>query len=466
MVKRHHKLMLFGLRLGDMGVAVLAWVLAYYMHVLAGRMGWLRSPQHCLYDLLFQTILSLVLMLLIFSRLGLYESKRTKSFVTEAIRIAEGVLLVWVITYAITSFASATKLSRATTGMFLSNWLVLAVLNRFAARASLYWLRKGGWNLRHAAIVGTGRLGQKLYYTLKDNRWTGIRVCYFVETEHRSEKLFGLDVLGPISKVDALVAEKPVDIVFVALPPRRSDDMEQALNRLVMTNADVRVVPDLLSFHFLRHDVTQLDELPIISLTHSPQHGWNSVMKRVFDVIGSALALVVLAIPMGILGLLVGLSSRGGVFYRQQRASLSGKPFTIVKFRTMIQNAETDTGPVWAASDDARVTRIGRFLRRTSLDELPQLFNVLIGQMSLVGPRPERPELIEQFREIIPHYMLRNQVKAGLTGWAQVHGLRGRTSLRKRIQYDLYYVSNWSFALDMWILILTLFRGFIHPHAY
>ena len=201
-------------------------------------------------------------------------------------------------------------------------------------------------------------------------------------------------------------------------------------------------------------------------MTHSPQHGWNSVSKRILDIFGSIAAMVVFAIPMIIFAAAVKLTSRGPVFYCQKRASLGDRVFTIVKFRTMIDNAEAGTGAVWASSDDVRVTWIGRFLRRTSLDELPQLFNVLLGQMSLVGPRPERPELIQRFRENVPRYMLRNQVKAGMTGWAQVNGLRGGTSLRKRVQYDLYYISNWSLGLDLWILFVSLFRGFINPHAY
>ena len=458
MVKRHSKLMLSLLGLADTVVAAGAWGLASSMHAAGGRLGWFGSPTHSFSDLTLPIALSIVLAMLIFSRLRLYEPKRTKSLIVEAVVVIQAVLLVWMITYAITSLADTSKLSRTTMGLVLADWLVLAVLNRLMARIVLRWFRKRGWNLRNAAIVGTGRLAQRLYHALSNNKWIGMQVCYFIDTRNRRERLLDLDVLHPANEVDALVAERPVDIVFVALPDRQHNEIEQVLSRLAMTNADVRVVPDLLSFHFLKRDVTQLDELSIVTLTHSPQHGWNSVTKRSLDVIGSIAALLIFSVPLVALALLVKFSSQGPVFYLQRRTSLGGNPFTIIKFRTMIRNAEAATGPVWAAPDDARVTRIGRFLRRTSLDELPQLFNVLLGQMSLVGPRPERPELIERFREMIPHYMLRNQVKAGLTGWAQVHGLRGQTSLRKRVQYDLYYISNWSFGLDLWALVLSLFR--------
>jgi putative colanic acid biosynthesis UDP-glucose lipid carrier transferase len=189
-------------------------------------------------------------------------------------------------------------------------------------------------------------------------------------------------------------------------------------------------------------------------------------LKRAFDLLVSAVSLPLLVLPMLLIALGVKWSSPGPVFYRQERASLGGKPFQILKFRTMVVDAEKSVGPVWAFDNDSRATRFGRFLRRTSLDELPQLLNVLWGDMSLVGPRPERPELIERFRHQVPRYMLRHHVKAGLTGWAQVHGLRGRTSLRKRIQYDLYYIRHWTFGLDLWILALTPFRGLVNPNAY
>jgi lipopolysaccharide/colanic/teichoic acid biosynthesis glycosyltransferase len=169
---------------------------------------------------------------------------------------------------------------------------------------------------------------------------------------------------------------------------------------------------------------------------------------------------------MMLIALIIKVSSRGPIFYRQVRSSLGGQPFKIIKFRTMKENSEATTGAIWATPNDSRVTRVGRFLRRTSLDELPQLFNVLVGHMSLVGPRPERPELIERFRHQVPRYMLRHQVKAGLAGWAQVHGLRGQTSLRKRVQYDLYYVTNWSFGLDLRVLLMVPFKGFVNRNAH
>jgi len=229
---------------------------------------------------------------------------------------------------------------------------------------------------------------------------------------------------------------------------------------------DVKVVPDLLQVIALRARLEDLDGVPIINVNDIPLQGINSFVKRIIDVGISAAALAVLAIPFALLSLAVKLTSRGPVFYRQERMGLDGKSFTIVKFRSMFDNAEDETGPVWAKPADPRVTPFGKFLRRSNLDELPQLWNVLRGDMSIVGPRPERPHFVAQFKHKIPQYMLRHKVKAGLTGWAQVNGWRGNTPLEKRIEYDLYYIENWSVRLDLKIMWLTLVKGFFHKHAY
>jgi Undecaprenyl-phosphate glucose phosphotransferase len=220
----------------------------------------------------------------------------------------------------------------------------------------------------------------------------------------------------------------------------------------------VKVVPDLLQFIALRARLEDLDGLPIININDVPLQGFNTWVKRAIDVAVSAVALLLLSLPLAIIAALVRLTSEGPIFYRQERMGLDGKAFNVYKFRSMPEGAENDTGPVWARDDDPRATRIGRWLRRFDLDELPQFWNVLRGDMSIVGPRPERPYFVEQFKHRIPQYMLRHKVKAGITGWAQVNGWRGNTSLEKRIEYDLYYIENWSVTLDLKIMWLTLFR--------
>ena len=229
---------------------------------------------------------------------------------------------------------------------------------------------------------------------------------------------------------------------------------------------EVKVVPDLLQVIALRARVEELDGVPIININDVPLQGAKGLVKRIIDIGIAGVALAMLSLPLAIIGFLIKTTSPGPIFYRQERMGLDGRPFGVFKFRSMWQDAERDTGPVWTRKNDPRRTPVGRVLRRFSLDELPQLWNVLRGDMSLVGPRPERPFFVEQFKQHVPQYMLRHKVKSGMTGWAQVNGWRGDTSIEKRIEYDLYYIENRSVILDFKILWLTVFRGFFHRHAY
>lgn len=459
-------MVVFLLACGDLVVAAAAWGAGYALRALWGKLGLTPYDLPPFGDFVPMMVLSLILTVLILVRMGLYAPKRTKSPSREIMDLCRGVILAWAIAYFADMLVLHQTQSRLMMISVLGSWLLLAILYRTASRTMLRQFRKRGWNLRHAAIVGSGRLAQTLYHALKRNSWTGIMPQYFVDDQNLHTELCGLRVYKPIEGIADIIAIKPVDLVFVALPANQHERVAMVLDQLVETNVAIHIVPDLLSFSFLSQDVSQLENLPVISMTHSPQHGWNSVLKRTFDLLFSLVALIVLAVPMMVIALLVKLTSRGPVLYRQIRASLGGEPFHIIKFRTMVQDAEQSTGAVWAKKADPRVTKFGGFLRRMNLDELPQLLNILAGQMSLVGPRPERPELVERFRKQVPRYMLRSQVKSGLTGWAQVHGWRGQTSLRKRIQYDLYYITNWTFGLDLWIIVLTLVRSFRDPNAY
>jgi exopolysaccharide biosynthesis polyprenyl glycosylphosphotransferase len=238
------------------------------------------------------------------------------------------------------------------------------------------------------------------------------------------------------------------------------------LQEVGRTVADVRVVPDLLQYITFRAGVEDLDGLPVVHLTQVPLTGWMSLVKRGLDLAISGTALVALSPVYAAIAAAIRLTDGKPVLFRQRRMGLDGRPFDILKFRSMVVGAEELSGPTWASEDDVRRTRLGAFLRRWSLDELPQLVNVLRGEMSLVGPRPERPEFVREFKEKFPQYMLRHRVRAGITGWAQVHGWRGNTSLSKRIEYDLYYIENWSLALDIKILWMTLRHGLRHRNAY
>jgi len=425
-------------------------------------------------------LLPLMMVALFYS--GLYQPRRDQRFAKEARVILRSVILGTILIIA----GSYLFRKQLTGGRDLSNLqfaifgalCVVSLLSwRFSFRSVLKSLRRRGWNLRHVAIVGTGRLGQVVCRTLERNSWTGIRPAFFIshlDSPQRGE-CCGLPIAGGFKDVERILDEREVAGVFVAIPQRMASEMPALLRTLERHPIDVRIVPDVQPRYTpFSMATTELEGMPVLSLRQGPMNGWGGVLKRGVDVVG-ALALTILFSPLMLLiALLVRLSGPGPVIFRQPRASLGGRTFNIYKFRTMKhvdaeQQSIEDAGKgvdAWTDVNDPRVTRIGRLLRRTSLDELPQFFNVLLGEMSLVGPRPERPELIARFREDWRGYMLRQHVKAGITGWAQVNGLRGKTSLRKRVQYDLFYIRNWSLLFDLRILWMTIFRGFVGPNAH
>jgi Undecaprenyl-phosphate glucose phosphotransferase len=272
--------------------------------------------------------------------------------------------------------------------------------------------------------------------------------------------------IGELAEVRQRLAAGDIDVVFLAPSANESEKLHIIYESLGNTLADVFVIPDFEAPEYLAPRVMQLDTIPAIVLNSSALDSYGRVLKRAFDIIFSLSVLVALSPVYLICALAVRLSSAGPILYRQERMGLDGKTFNCLKFRGMRVDAESQSGPVWASKDDNRVTPIGAFLRKTSLDEIPQFWNVLMGEMSVVGPRPERPYFVDQFRHNLPGYMLRHKVKAGITGWAQINGWRGNTSLEKRIECDLWYIQNWSLWLDLKICALTPLKGFIHPNAY
>lgn len=341
--------------------------------------------------------------------------------------------------------------------------------HRACFRLILRAIRRRGWNLRHVAVIGEGRLARIVCRTLDRNSWTGTNVAFFV-SHHDTPKLtnlLGRPVVGGLADLEQVLAEQEPDAVYVAMPNAKAAEIPGMLKLLDKFAVDVRIVPDVHPRYLPQSmAVAELDGMPILSYRENPYNGVGGITKRALDLAGAMGCLLVFGPVMLLAALLVRWDTPGPVIFRQTRVGLGGETFRIFKFRTMYY-AEDEAAPAsWTRRDDPRITRVGRWLRRTSLDELPQLFNVLLGQMSLVGPRPERPELVESFRENWRGYILRQHVKAGITGWAQVNGLRGDTDLRKRLQLDLFYIRNWSLGFDVKILWLTLFRGFVHRNAH
>jgi Undecaprenyl-phosphate glucose phosphotransferase len=354
----------------------------------------------------------------------------------------------------------AYEVSQGVWAAFLLLNVMAGFLSRMAVREALERRWVAGIGLRRILIAGAGDLGRMVADKMLEHRELGYQILGFVDDRAGGDHLGyrGLPLLGRLDEAAEIVRREKVDHLYVALPLEEHMKLLDLVESTSREGVDVRVVPDLLQFIALRARLEDLDGVPVINLNDVPLQGINAVIKRALDICISLVALITMALPGLVIAWLIKRSSPGPVFYRQERMGLDGKQFYVYKFRTMPVDAEAD-GPVWADQDDPRATPIGRWLRKRDLDEWPQFWNVLKGDMSIVGPRPERPFFVEQFKHRIPQYMLRHKVKAGITGWAQVNGWRGNTSLEKRIEYDLYYIENWSVSLDLKIMWLTLVRG-------
>jgi exopolysaccharide biosynthesis polyprenyl glycosylphosphotransferase len=408
---------------------------------------------------------------------GLYSLKRLRSRTDELFSIVWAVAMgtaamLFVALYARVYFlygpqSGQWEYSQLVLGMFVVFDIFLLALVRTLIRREREARWRRGLGLRNILIAGAGELGRTVADKFIDHQELGFRVVGFLDDRLRGEFSGhrGIPIVGGLGDIAEVVDRVTVDSLYIALPLEAHQRIRELAAFAHREALDAKVAWDYLTDASIRAGVEDLDGMPIVSLSEPPIRGWHWLAKRIMDVGVSALLLLLFAIPFSIIALIIKLTSKGPVFYRQLRMGLDGKPFSIVKFRSMYEDAERETGPIWATSDDPRRTPIGRVLRRFSIDELPQLLNVLKGDMSLVGPRPERPSFVKEFKERIPRYMLRHKVKCGMTGWAQVNGWRGNTSLEKRIEHDLYYIQNWSLGLDVKILWRT-WRAVLHKHAY
>ena len=467
MLKKHAKFFENILFLTDLAVIGLSWFLAYYLRFYSGLLPIDKGiPPFKIY---FYLIIPILLIWgFAFKAFGLYRPKRISSYLNEIFDTVKACTFSVLILVSVTFFFRQYEFSRL---VFLGFWAMAIFalsLERIFFREILRFLRRKGYNLRYTLVVGIGKLAQDIVKRIELHPEIGLKVVGFL-SQHKTNPppppftkggINGISVIGTYKDIRKIIEEKDVDQVIIALSMEERALILELLKDIGDEMVDIKVIPDLCEFMTLRGGIDELDGLPIISLQDTPLYGWNIVIKRTFDIIFSVAAIIITAPIIALISILIKIISHGPVFYKQERMGLDGKKFITYKFRTMMVNAEENTGPVWAKENDERKTTIGTFLRRTNLDELPQFFNVLKGDMSIVGPRPERPVFVEQFKKSIPQYMLRHKMKAGITGWAQVNGWRGNTSIEKRIEYDLYYIENWSLMFDIKIILMTIWRGF------
>lgn len=463
----------------DVAVSVAAWLLAYALRFHVEAFTRLLPPTKGVphvwrYVLLVPVIAAVWPAILYFH--GLYQIKRGRSRIDEFFAIVFSVALSSAILLGFTLYvrvyhryqpevAPLWEYSQVVFAIFIFLDVVALNLARWALRGYLHRLWSSGYNVTRVLVAGAGELGQTVAHKLAAHRELGYRLVGFLDDAPAPGAR--LPVLGGFADATRVIADHEVDQVYIALPLEEHARLLQLIRTIGNECVDIKVVPDLIQYATIQAALEDLDGVPIVSLNEVPLRGWNSLAKRVMDIAMGAVLLTFFAPLFAVIAVLIKWrGGKGPVFFRQERMSLDGKTFMMWKFRSMSEDAERETGPVWATADDPRRTAVGAWLRRYNLDEFPQLINVVLGDMSLVGPRPERPPFVQEFKARIPQYMLRHRVKTGITGWAQINGWRGNTSIEKRIEYDLYYIENWSLLLDIKILILTIFRGFGQPHAY
>ncbi|MCC7034848.1 MAG: undecaprenyl-phosphate glucose phosphotransferase [Acidobacteria bacterium] len=477
MVRRHNRL-LVAFHVGtDALLGMVAFLLAYVIRFDSGLVPVTRGYPPIDQYLNILPFVAVVVPLG-FHLQGLYRLRRGRSRIDDFFNVLVGSIFAVVLGVVSTLYfqayylpdelkdRGAYEVSQLVWGLFLVCNIALGYLSRKFIREALERRWIAGVGLRRVLIAGAGDLGRMVADKILEHRELGYQIVGFVDDRAGGDHLGyrGLPLLGSLGEAAEVASREKVDHLYVALPLEEHMKLLDVVESTSREGVDVKVVPDLLQFIALRARLEDLDGVPVINLNDVPLQGVNAFVKRALDIAISFVALAMMFVPGLVIAWLVKRGSPGPAFYHQERMGLDGKQFSVYKFRTMPVTAEESTGPVWADEDDPRCTPIGRWLRRHDLDEWPQFWNVLRGDMSIVGPRPERPFFVEQFKHRIPQYMLRHKVKAGITGWAQVNGWRGNTSLEKRIEYDLYYIENWSVSLDLKIMWLTLVKAIVPRH--
>ncbi len=398
----------------------------------------------------------------------MYTPKRTRRIETEITQVFAAnlagalVFLVCIAVFKISDF------SRGLIAIYSVVCAAFMIFERLIIRWILSRMRKSGYNIKHILLIGYSRAAEEYISRIKANPQWGYVVRGILDDKvPRGTMYKGVKVIGCIDNLSMILPVSQLDEIAVTLSLSDYDRLEELVGMCEKSGVHTKFIPDYNSLIPNRPYTEDLNGLPVINIRYIPlTNTFNAIAKRLVDIVGSLLGIIILSPVLLVVSIIIKCTSEGPVIFKQERIGLHNKPFNMYKFRTMyVQNTEEES-QAWTTKDDPRVTGVGRFFRRTSIDELPQLFNILKGDMSIVGPRPERPQFVEKFKEEIPRYMIKHQVRPGLTGWAQINGFRGDTSIYKRIDYDIYYIENWSMLFDIKIMFLTVFRGFINENAY
>ncbi|MBI4786098.1 MAG: undecaprenyl-phosphate glucose phosphotransferase [Chloroflexi bacterium] len=464
-MKRHANIV-FGLSLLALDAATTG--AAFYLaHLLRGLDAGPRQVIPPFRYYLGMMLLNVVAIAVVFFFYKLYHLRRGASQLDELGSAFTAVSISVIVGMALTSFVYRTDLDYPRS--MIAYFWVLAFMLIAVARIAHHQLRstlyRRGWGESKVLIVGAGEAGNLILDKIRGSPQLGYRPVGFLDDNCAGHIVQGLPVLGQVYDLGRAVQDYRVDEVIVALPEASHQDLLSVISHCEDGKVSIKVFPDVFQIMAAEVNVGDLNGLPLLTMRDVALRGWRLTLKRIVDLLISAIVLIFISPLLILLALLVRLDSKGPAIYCQERMGLDAVPFPCFKLRSMRTDAEAETGPVWATRDDPRRTRVGAFLRKYSLDELPNFINVFLGHMSLVGPRPERPMFVEEFRQKVPRYMERHYEKAGITGWAQVNGLRGDSSIWERTKYDIYYIEHWSLWFDFKIMILTLFRFLRDPNA-
>ncbi|MCD7819545.1 MAG: undecaprenyl-phosphate glucose phosphotransferase [Lachnospiraceae bacterium] len=406
--------------------------------------------------------------LVLYYAFNLYEPNRLQGRRREGSNILKANAVGGLVCMAVLYLLRQIDVSRMLLGVFLVLNVILTVLERNLIRMMLMRARSLGLNQRYILLVGYSHAAEEYIDRIVENPQWGYKVLGILSDDTKAGTRYrGVEVLGPIGGLNELLAHHTPDEIAITVGLNEYYKLERIVSMCEKSGVHTKFIPDYSNIIPTKPYTEDILGLPVINIRHVPlSNTFNAAMKRLVDIVGAIFCIVLFSPVMLVTAILIKTTSKGPLIFTQERVGLHNKPFRMYKFRSMEQQTEEEEQKGWTTRNDSRVTGVGKFIRHTSIDEMPQFFNVLKGDMSLVGPRPERPQYVEKFREEIPRYMVKHQVRPGMTGWAQVHGYRGNTSIRKRIDYDLYYIENWTMGLDAKILIMTVFKGFINKNAY
>jgi Undecaprenyl-phosphate glucose phosphotransferase len=457
----------------DAAIIVISFLIAYYMRFYSFLTGLsiLSVEKKIFYPLSVyaQSLYVIVpLYLFIYNQAKLYTPKRGKRRWTEFYHVAYSNFLGLAFYLLLLYMIDEENISRAFLGMFTLINVFLCTLARMSIAQALTVFRRRGYNLKHVILVGYSRAAEAYIDRIFANPQWGYYIHGILDNNMEIGTIYKkVPVVGRLDQLQEYLEKMSLDEIAITISINEYEKLESIVSICEKSGVHTKFIPDYYNFFPTRPYTEDLYGLPVINIRNVPlSNTINWISKRIIDIIGSLVGLIICAIPMLLVAIAIKLTSRGPVIFSQVRIGKNNKPFKMYKFRSMTVQTEEEEEKAWTTQNDPRVTRIGKFIRRTSIDELPQLFNIFRGDMSLVGPRPERPQFVEQFKEVIPRYMIKHQVPPGLTGWAQINGYRGDTSIAKRIEYDLYYIENWTLGFDFKIMFLTIFKGFINKNAY